>query len=213
MNTKRYLVLVCDGDTPEICDLPYNTLEEAKAGLKAEFERAVERAFNGGETPEYKEDGSCDCIDDGVEYYLHDESEENGSCFYVWDGDEYECRGSIREISIFLSSAETERAFREQKRRYLLMDAEAHLYERLGYDPDAEEGSEEEADNERINQSFTDTYGFSISEAINDSSDFFQLGFMADLFEKKRDCNNADNIVWDYVVDACLASLRGEETV
>lgn len=211
MNTKRYLVLLIDGDTPEICDLPYITLEEAKDGLKGEFERAVARAFNGRETPQYSEDGTCDVADDGVEYFLHNETDESGPCFYVWDGDEYECRGSIREISVALSDVELESAYRLKEQRYLLEDAERHLYELVGYEPDAEEGTEEAADNETANQQFIDAYGFSISEAVNRSSDFFQLDYMVDLFQDKRDCNVPENDVWEIVAKACLASLKKGE--
>ena len=211
MNVKRYLVLVIDGDTPEICELPCLTLEEAMEVLRTEFEGTIARAYNGKETPEYAKDGTASCVEDGMEYFLHNEFYDDGPSFYVWDGKDYECRGSIREISVALSDAELESAYRLKEQRYLLEDAERHLYELVGYEPEAEEGTEEAADNETANQQFIDAYGFSISEAVNRSSDFFQLDYMVDLFQDKRDCNVPENDVWEIVAKACLASLKKGE--
>lgn len=209
MFVRRYLVLISDEDKyPSVLELPHETLESAWEALKAQFEKTVHTCFGETHNIKYVND-EAEMVDDDGEYELHKEGDD-GPAFWVWDGDEMTYKGVIREISVPCTQQELERAYRERERSYLIEDAEHHLLSFLGYDMDAEEDSQEAAENETINQQFSDRYGYSISEAICEGSEYYCLDYLAYRFQDKMDCNLDDNSVWDNVVREFLRSEEEE---
>lgn len=101
-----------------------------------------------------------------------------------------------------------EARYREQERNYLRSDAEAHLAEYFGIEPeyDAQQQPGEF-------QLFEDTMGFSFSEAINLGSDFYMLDELVDRYERKRDCTVPEYNTWQYLVASYVEEnkMRKEE--
>lgn len=204
---KRYLLLEADNNGfPYIHELPYETLEEAFDALHREFKRLVEHVFGKGHVIDYDQDGDAELIDDdGIRYSLVHDGGEDSPSFFVHDGKGTVYTGVLREITIHANATELERGYRQAEHKYLLEDAERHFLEHVGFDIEDDDGN-----NAIANQRFMDTYGFSVDEAINDSSDFYLLDDMVALFERKRDCNEPENEVWANVVDAVLMRCRKE---
>ncbi len=211
MIAKRYLLL--EGETngfPAIVELPYEKLSDAIEALEREFKRLVDGVFGKDHVIKYDQNGDAELIDDdGIRYSLVHDGGEDSPSFFVHDGKGTVYTGVLREITIHANATELERGYRQAEHKYLLEDAERHFLEYVGFDVDADE---EDGDNAAANQTFMDTYGFSIGEAINDSSESYLLDDMVELFERKRDCNLPENDVWENVVQAvlmrCAASRR-----
>lgn len=209
MFVKRYVVLLSDEDEfPSILELPHETLQSAWEALKAQFERTVHTCFGENHKIRYVK-GEAELVGDDGEYELRKES-DNGPTFWVWDGDETTYKGVIREITIHCDQQEIERGYREQERRYLLEDAERHLYEKIGFVDDSEDEKALRAWNEVVYQRFHDDYGFSVEDAVCEGSEYFILDDMVALFERKRDCNLPENDVWEHVVSAVLGRIKAE---
>ena len=197
MFVKRYLLLESDNNGfPYIYELPYETLEEAFDALHREFKRLVEQVFGKDHVIDYDQNGDAELIDDdGIRYSLVHDGGEDSPSFFVHDGKGTVYTGVLREITVCLNATERERAYREHERQYRLMDAERQLYTYLGYEEDAKD-SEEDADNSVILQQFEDRYGFSLSEAVNDSSDHYLLDSIVYEFDDLFDCNLPENDIW-----------------
>lgn len=104
-------------------------------------------------------------------------------------------------ITITLTPDEVEAAYREQERIYRLTDAEKHFLEVVGYDIDCDD---DDADNLVSAQKFEDTYGFSISEAINFGADNYLMADILQKYEDSCDCNSPENDNWENAVRAVL---------
>ena len=211
MFVKRYLLLEADNNSfPAIHELPYETLKEAFDALNSEFERLVKNVFGKDHVIEYDQKGDAELIDDdGIRYSLVLDGGEDSPSFFVHDGKGTVYTGVLREITVWLNATERERAYREHERQYRLMDAERQLYTYLGYEEDAEEDSEEDVENRAILQQFEDRYGFSLSEAVNDSSDHYLLDNIVYEFDDLFDCNLPENDIWcDAVRNVLEAEVR-----
>ena len=208
MNIKRYLLLIdSTNDFPGIMELPATTLEEAWTTLKLQFERAV-RLIDPDHKIEYKDDGkTASFLSTWMEYSLCYEG-DNGPCFFVWNGEGEVCKCIIQEVSIPLLDDELENAFRLREYNYRLEDAKIQFFNWVGYDPNAEEDSEE-ADLNRDNREwFQDIYGHDIIDVVTAGSDFYQLDSLVSLFNELFDANIDENAIWENVMSIHFASLR-----
>lgn len=205
MFTKRYLLI--EGNTtrsPFIQELPYETLEEAFDALRREFLRLVEYVIGKNHMIDFDQNGDVKPYEsNGIRYSLTS-GEGDEPCFFVSNGKGAVYTGSLCEITVRLTADELERAYRERERKYRVMDAERQLYSFLGYEEDAEEGDEEYAENLIILQQFEDAHGFSLSEAVNDSSEHYLLDFLAERFLCSIDCNVPENELWRSVIQEAL---------
>ena len=211
MLVKRYLLLESGtNEYPSIHELPYETLEEAFEALHSEFKRLVECVFGKNHVIEYDQNGDAELVDDeGIRYSLVHDGGEDSPSFFVYDGKGTVCTGVLREITIHTNAIELARGYLEKEHSDLLEVAKEHFLRHVGVNFDAEDGSDEELDSDVANQLFIDTYGFSADEAVNDSSDFYLLEDMVDLFKKKRNGDEPESQVWDNVVRAVLMRYRG----
>lgn len=215
MFIKRYLLIVDDSFNgyPSISELPIGSLDEAIEALRAEFERIVHLCFGADYKIVYtaaagKENGQAIRVldlDKGSAYSFALDADGGPSFFVCADGVLY--RGVLRETTVQLNATELERSYRERERQYRREDAERHLYEFCGFDPDAEEGSEEEAENNAAAQRFADVYGFCIDEAANDSSNHYLLNDIITEFEDNFDCNQSENDIWSDAVATVLNEI------
>lgn len=215
MFIKRYLLIVDNSFNgyPSISELPIGSLNEAIEALRAEFERIVHLCFGADYKIAYtaaagEEKGQAIRVLDlnnGSAYSFAVDGDDSPRFFVSADDAMY--RGVLREITVHLDATELERSYRERERQYHQQDAERHLYEFCGFDPDAEEGSEEEAENNAAAQRFADVYGFCIDEAVNDSSDHYLLNDIITEFEDNFDCNQSENDIWSDAVATVLNEI------
>lgn len=96
-----------------------------------------------------------------------------------------------------LTDEELEQAYREQKRNYLLMDAEEQFKEYLRIHFDAI--FVEDADAQ-----FLQKYGFAASDVVDKDSDHYRLDAFADEYERRYDCNDAENDIWAEIITTFL---------
>lgn len=210
MYIKRYLVILADyGNCGSILELPHASFEEAWDALTAEFLRTVSRVGGMPKTIHFDGEGNVVKAGKGENLYALEKEGKEGPSFYVTDSRTGNtCTGVIREMTVHFTSTELELAFREREHQYLLMDAEDAFYKHVGYDPDAKEDSYKATVNNAVCQIFEDRYGFSLSEAINDSSEFFLLDRFTKRFEKHKDANLASNDVWPEAIREVLEGLE-----
>lgn len=105
--------------------------------------------------------------------------------------------------NIFLTPEEIETVYRFRLNQYRLMDAEAHLYEFVGYNP--YDGDEE--GNSKAKELFHINYGFQLSEAVKEDSPHYLLDTLVLRYEHDADCNNAENDAWDSVIEQVLDEM------
>lgn len=115
----------------------------------------------------------------------------------------YPCR-PLDELEFELSDSELYEAYSEKQKVFLLQDAERHLEfvvfgtERSTLDEDAEAA---ELD------SFLGQYGFSYTDATDPDSNFYILEEAVDRFQDEKDCNLAENDVWENIIRNILSEL------
>lgn len=213
MFIKRYVLIVDDISSngfPAISELPMGSLDEAIDALRAEFERIVHRCFGADYEIAYTaaaghENGHAVHLFDlekGNAYSFALDADGGPSFFVCADGVLY--RGVLREITTHLDATELERSYRERERQYRREAAERHLYEFCGFNPDAEEGSEEEAESNAAADAFADVYGFCIDEAANYGSEYYLLDRIVCAYEKNFDCNVPENDSWEHAIATVL---------
>lgn len=105
--------------------------------------------------------------------------------------------------NIFLTPEEIETVYRFRLNQYRLMDAEAHLYGVVGYNP----YDEDEEENDKAKELFHINYGFQLSEAVEEDSPHYLLDMLVQRYEHDADCNNAENDVWDSVIEQVLDEM------
>lgn len=101
--------------------------------------------------------------------------------------------GKPRQIR--LTEEEIERVFRYQDMRYMMEDAKNHLSAYVDFDEE----------NEDLKAQFKEEYGIDFDELINDED---VLEYLAERFSDEQDCNEPENITWEYVIDNYLAGLK-----
>lgn len=105
------------------------------------------------------------------------------------------------ECEIELTEREIERAFRYQDMGYMMEDAKKHLYDCAGID-EYDEGE----DVEEQKAEFRENYGVDFDFVVNDDD---TLSTLANDFSEEQDCNVAENITWDYVIQEYLSRVKG----
>ena len=84
--------------------------------------------------------------------------------------------------------------YREYDRQFLLEDAARHLAMFFCIDPDDPD------DDPGAIQLCENTLGFDWDEACNAGGEHYILPQLVQLFEKQRDCNSAENAVWEEAI-------------
>ncbi|MBQ6403347.1 MAG: hypothetical protein IJJ43_06290 [Oscillospiraceae bacterium] len=212
MHVRRYLLLTGGYSAargrvsgPDIVELPHETLKAASDALRTEFEAVVKRVFGEDHQIQYGFFGEAKY---GVRGEISGYNFEPAQYFFAVIAESGEISvGTLKEITVELSACEQETAYRMQERRYLLMDAESHLMEHVGYDPEPET-DEDAAENEKAEQKFLADYGFSLSDAICEGSEFFILDELVEEYHHEFDCNIDINGLWEEVVREVLRRYK-----
>lgn len=115
----------------------------------------------------------------------------------------YPCR-PLDELEFELSDSELYEAYSEQRKIFLLQDAERHLeFVVFGTERSA---LDEETETAELD-SFLGQYGFSYEDATNPDSNFYILEEAVDRFQDEQDCNLPENEVWENIIRNILSEL------
>lgn len=202
MKIQRFLYAETNLTTGEAFYSLVNSREEAKTLLKDRFEQTFNKYFGDFQIPGlYRNGGS-------IEY--GDDTTVEGCFFY---DDEWEIRkhygfnhaiitSKIEPFETDLTYDELEASYRFQERRYLEEAAVENLYHFLGINPDFAKPD----DLAKLNSKLQETYGFSLEDALDKTSDKYVIDDLVDMFVVEDNSFTSEETTWQNVVFEYLKS-------
>lgn len=114
--------------------------------------------------------------------------------------------GKIMDIQ--LNQLQIESIYRYQDNKYLLEDARTHLLDHLSFKLNLNNIFDSiDSYNEKLTKECREKFGASFEEMCDPNSDKYLLDVMVDKFNHDKDCNIADNDIWENVIEQIFNEL------